>query len=210
MSAQPATARYPLPTPAEQNCDSCRSTRQTSTQSNWCSIPLRRCCAKRRSAQSTGWSDAFAPSFEDSNLPNAQAISVTVAMIHYDREVLGPRSGCSFSIFAMTTTNSVLVCSVNSTSGKRTPGDIRSRRLNAYLSGTGLVSRNSADVSREIGLANSVTRRHPDTLETSAPDDIQLDRLFLLRRGCSVPSCAHRPHYWCRRPESMQTHPQAR
>jgi hypothetical protein len=33
-------------------------------------------------------SDAFAPSFEDSNLPNAQAISVTVAMIHYDREVL--------------------------------------------------------------------------------------------------------------------------
>ena len=25
--------------PAEQNCDSCRSTRQTSTQSNWCFIP---------------------------------------------------------------------------------------------------------------------------------------------------------------------------
>src|SRR5262249_30205737 len=74
--------------PAEQNCDTCRSTRQTSTQSNWCSIPSRRCYAKQPSAQSTGWSDAFAPSFEDSNLPNAQAISGTAAMIHYDRDLL--------------------------------------------------------------------------------------------------------------------------
>jgi transposase len=33
--------------------------------------PLRPCYAKPWSGQSTGWRDAFAPSFEDSNLPNA-------------------------------------------------------------------------------------------------------------------------------------------
>jgi hypothetical protein len=33
--------------PVEENCDTCRSTGQTSTQSNWCSIPRRRCYAKR-------------------------------------------------------------------------------------------------------------------------------------------------------------------
>jgi IS5 family transposase len=42
----------------------------------------------RMSAQSTGCSDAFAPSFEDSSPPNAQAILGTPAMIHYDRDVL--------------------------------------------------------------------------------------------------------------------------
>jgi hypothetical protein len=36
-------------------------------------------------------SDAFARSFEDSNLPNAQPISSTAAMIHYDRDVLVAR-----------------------------------------------------------------------------------------------------------------------
>jgi hypothetical protein len=51
-------------------------TRQTSNQSNLCCVPGRRCYAKRRSAQSTGWSDA-------SNFRNAQAISGTAAMIHH-------------------------------------------------------------------------------------------------------------------------------
>ena len=74
--------------PAVQNCDTCRSIRRTSIQLNWYSIPSRRCCARRPSAQSTGCSDAFAPSFEDSSLPNAQAILGTPAVIHYDRDVL--------------------------------------------------------------------------------------------------------------------------
>jgi transposase len=65
-----------------------RSIRLTLTQLNWCSIPSRRGCARRPSAQSTDCSDVFAPSFEHSNLPNAQAILGTPAMIQYDRDVL--------------------------------------------------------------------------------------------------------------------------
>jgi hypothetical protein len=50
--------------------------------------PLKALLRKAVERTVNGWSDAFAPSFEDSNLPNAQAISVTAAMFHYDREVL--------------------------------------------------------------------------------------------------------------------------
>jgi len=58
-------------------------------QLNCYSIPSRHCCARRPSAHSMGCSDALAPSFEDSSLPNAQAILGTPAMIHNDRDMLG-------------------------------------------------------------------------------------------------------------------------
>ena len=54
----------------------------------------------------------------------------------------------------MTVASSARLCSVNSTSGKRTLGDMRPNKLSAYLSGAGLVSRNSAAVRREIGSAS--------------------------------------------------------
>ena len=53
----------------------------------------------------------------------------------------------------MTAATSALVWLVNSTSGKRTLGDMRPSRLSAYLSGAGLVSRNSAAVNFATGIA---------------------------------------------------------
>ena len=50
--------------------------------------------------------------------------------------------------------SSALVGSVNSTSGKRTLGDMRPNRLSAYLSGAGLLSRNSAAVNCANGIAS--------------------------------------------------------
>src|SRR5664279_5915597 len=57
-------------------------------------------------------------------------------------------------ICAMTALISAWVCSVGSTSGKRTLGDMRPIRLSAYLSGAGLVSRNNAAVNFAIGRAH--------------------------------------------------------
>ncbi len=50
--------------------------------------PLKALLRKAAERTVNGLERAFAPSIEDSNFPNAQAISVTVAMIHYDRDVL--------------------------------------------------------------------------------------------------------------------------
>jgi hypothetical protein len=57
--------------PRSKNCNTCRNTRETSTQSNRCSIPSGRGYANRRRAQSTGWSDAFVVGQNESNVQRA-------------------------------------------------------------------------------------------------------------------------------------------
>jgi hypothetical protein len=87
-SASPARRRQLRP--AEQNCDTCPSARQTATQSNWCSGVATQ---SGGGAQSTGWSDAFAPSFEDSKPSECAGYFRHGGYNPYDRDILRSPTG---------------------------------------------------------------------------------------------------------------------
>ena len=102
---------------------------------------------------------------------------------------------------ARTPATSILDCSPSSTSGNRTRCDTRPKRLNAYLSGTGFGSRNSAAVScasasaRRCALAISPCRHARN--------------MFRQRPGAALDVTEMQPSPPCaRKPKAAESSPQ--